>query len=83
MQPDQPFPSFSFPDIFDTPVSLDDYKGKYLILTIGSCGLADYRSYLPTKKEMYGKYRASFWWRPSACSGSSAPSSPTTASNGT
>ena len=57
LQPGQPFPSFSFPDIFDTPVSLDAYKGKYLILTIGNCGLADYENYLPAKKELYGKYR--------------------------
>ena len=57
MQPGRPFPSFSFPDIFDIPVSLDSYKGKYLILTIGSCGLAEYESYLPAKKELYGKYR--------------------------
>ena len=57
MQPGWPFPSFSFPDIFDAPVSLDDYKGKYLILTIGSCGVTDYQNYLPAKKELYGKYR--------------------------
>ena len=57
MQPGRPFPSFSFPDIFDIPVSLDSYKGKYLILTIGSRGLAEYESYLPAKKELYGKYR--------------------------
>ena len=57
MQPGWPFPSFSFPDIFDAPVSLDDYKGKYLILTIGSCGVTDYQNYLPAKKALYGKYR--------------------------
>lgn len=57
MQPGRPFPSFSFPDIFDAPVSLDDYKGKYLILTIGSCDATEYQNYLPAKKELYGKYR--------------------------
>lgn len=59
MQPGRPFPSFSFLDIFDAPVSLDAYKGKYLILTIGSCGvtMTEYNNYLPVKKELYGKYR--------------------------
>lgn len=57
MQPGQSFPDFTFPDVFDTPVSLSDYKGKYLILTIGGSTIPEYLSYIPAKKELYGKYR--------------------------
>ena len=56
LQPGCTFPAFSFPDVFDTSLSLADYKGRYLLVTIGSAGLDEYENGLLSRKELYDQY---------------------------
>ena len=42
--------------MFDTSLSLADYKGRYLLVTIGSAGLDEYEDGLLSRKELYDQY---------------------------
>jgi hypothetical protein len=56
MQPGEMMPDFTMPDVSGTPVSLSQYRGKYVLLTVGSSLLEDYKEMLPKKKELYKAY---------------------------
>lgn len=56
MQPGGAMPDFSLPDASGKLVSLSQFRGKYILLTIGSSTLPDYIEMLPGKKELYKLY---------------------------
>lgn len=56
LQPGCNMPDISLSDVFGVTVSLSKYRGKYVLFTIGSAPLADYKAMLPIKEELYKKY---------------------------
>ena len=55
--PGNVFPDFSQTDVYDTPVKLSDYRGKYVLLTFSGSWESSYRASNPMRMELYNAYK--------------------------
>ncbi|MGM9713086.1 MAG: DUF4369 domain-containing protein [Prevotella sp.] len=56
MEPGQPMPKFEMADLYGKSISLASFKGKCVLFTVSSYGVADYDADLMLRKQLYGKY---------------------------
>lgn len=52
-----PAPDFSFPDLDGQPVSLSDYKGKFVLLNIWATWCQPCVSEMPSMEKLYNKFK--------------------------
>ncbi len=58
LQPGKPVPVVAYDDPAGKPVSIGDYKGKYLLIDFWASWCGPCRKAIPKVKELYGKYNA-------------------------
>ena len=57
LQPGMPVPVVAYNDPNGTPISIADYKGKYLMIDFWASWCGPCRSSIPKVKEVYNKYK--------------------------
>lgn len=56
LEPGHPMPPFAMNDLYGKTVDIAAMRGKYVLLTLSTYGVADYDADLLMRKQLYGKY---------------------------
>lgn len=57
IEPGNMMPDFTLKDVFGDSLRISDYRGRYLLLTIGNTGLKEIKANLPLRVDLYRKYQ--------------------------
>ena len=58
LEPGHAFPGFAMDDVYGKRISVEDFKGKYVLLTLSNYGVKDYDADLQRRKMLYEKYHS-------------------------